>query len=381
MAFKKFSILFLLFISTTLFSKTLYFFEIKGCKNCEREKVFLEKLKKKYPNLEIKNFDASKNKKLLKEISEKLNIDVRGFPITIIGKKYFIGFLSEETTGKEMEKALLDYKNREDPIKDILLQKKDLKYEKAKSVPEFIKIPFFGEIEIKKLSLPLLTIILGLIDGFNPCAMWALLMLISFLINIKNRKKMILLGTIFIFFSAIVYLMFMMAWLNFIFFFQHIGWIKIVVGLVAVFGGIFYLKEFFKNKKGICKVTSPKYKKYVSEKLAIFTQDKIWLAILGIILLAFSVNLIELICSAGLPVVYIQVLSMSNLSPLVYYLYIGLYIFVFMLDDLFIFLVAVFSLEMIKLTAKYSRVSHLIGGVVLLIIGILLIFKPGLLMF
>ena len=192
---------------------------------------------------------------------------------------------------------------------------------------------------------------------------------------------MILLGSIFIFCSAIVYLMFMMAWLNFIFFFQHIGWIKIIVGLVAVIGGIFYLKEFFKNKKGICKATSPKYKKYVSEKLSLFTQDKIWLAILGIILLAFSVNLIELICSAGLPVVYIQVLSMSNLSPLAYYLYLGLYILVFMLDDLFIFLLAVFSLEMVKLTAKYSRVSHLIGGVVLLIIGALLIFKPELLMF
>lgn len=108
---------------------------------------------------------------------------------------------------------------------------------------------------------------------------------------------------------------------------------------------------------------------------------KIWLAIIGIVLLAFFVNLIELICSAGLPIIYTQILSLSSLSTFQYYSYITLYIFIFMLDDLFIFTVAFFSLQLIKITTKYSRFSHLLGGVVLVILGILLIFKPQYLTF
>jgi len=99
------------------------------------------------------------------------------------------------------------------------------------------------------------------------------------------------------------------------------------------------------------------------------------------VLLAFAVNLVELICSAGLPVIFTQLLTLSDLSPWQYYAYMLLYIFVFMLDDLFVFIVSMITLEMTGITTKYSRISHLIGGILMVIIGLLLIFKPELLMF
>lgn len=374
------------FMVSFLFSEIpLYFFWGEGCSRCEEEKVFLKKLQEKYPNITVYRFEVWKNRenrKFLEEVSRRMQIEVSGFPVTIIGRKYFVGFLNEETTGRDIEKAILEYRDGEDRIGKILKGNGEVKYEKGKySVPDVIKLPLFGNIEVKNISLPILTVIFGLVDGFNPCAMWALMMLISFLIGIRERRKIFLLGGIFIFVSAVVYFMFMVAWLNFLFFFSYIQCIRIIIAFVAILGGIFYIREFFKNKGGECLVTSKKYKRYIAEKLSFFASNRLWLAIFGITVLAFLVNVIELICSAGLPVVYLQVLSMSSLSTLQYYLYLLLYIFFFMLDDLFIFLIAIFSLEMVKMTAKYSRYSHLVGGVVLIGIGMVLIIKPELLMF
>lgn len=364
----------------------LYFFWGRGCKHCDREKIFLSKLQNKYPNVKIYRIEAWKsqeNKDLLIELSKELDIDISGLPITIVGKQAFIGYLDENTTGKNIENAVMDaLKNgSKDVVKDIKEKNKDDGTNKF-TIPEKIKVPIFGEIKIKNLSLPILTILFGAIDGFNPCAMWTLLMLLSFLITLKNRNKMLLLGSIFIFVSAVVYFLFMVAWLNFMIFFSYVNWIKILIGLIAIFGGGYYLKEYFFNKDNVCKVTNTKFKRKISNGMRCLTEKKtIILAIFGISILAFLVNLVELICSMGLPVIYTQILSLSSLTTMSYYLYVLLYIFVFMLDDLLVFFIAVFSLHLLKFTTKYSHFSHLIGGIVLLVLGSLLIFKPQWLMF
>lgn len=193
---------------------------------------------------------------------------------------------------------------------------------------------------------------------------------------------MLFLGSVFIFVSAFVYFMFMVAWLNFMIFFNYINWVKILVGAIAIFAGGYYLKQYFFNKENACEVTNSKYKKKITTLMQFLTEKKgLVLAVIGISMLAFLVNLLELVCSMGLPVIYTQILSLSSLSIFSYYLYILLYIFVFMLDDLIVFFIAVFSFHLLKLTTKYSRFSHLIGGVVLLVLGGLLIFKPNWLMF
>jgi hypothetical protein len=191
-----------------------------------------------------------------------------------------------------------------------------------------------------------------------------------------------ILGTAFIVASASVYFLFMAAWLNFILFIGIVVWIRILIGLVALGGGSYSIKDYFKNPQAGCKVTGSEKRKKIFEKLKNITHQKsFYLALGGIILLAFAVNLVELICSAGLPAVYTQVLALSNLAKWQYYLYILLYVFVFMLDDLFVFFVAMTTLQMTGITTKYSRYSRLIGGILMLIIGLLLIFKPAWLMF
>jgi len=353
---------------------SVYFFWANGCPHCADEKPFLEKLEQKYPEVKIYDFNVTISKEsidLLKGFREKFEIADNKItvPFTVIENEYISGWYNKEMTGKAIEesiqRAIQNGQNGE-----------------VKTIPEKIDLPFLGEIEIKNLSLPVLTIIIGALDGFNPCAMWVLLFLISLLLGTKDRKRMWILGSVFIITSAFVYFLFMSAWLNLILFLGFIVWVRIIIGLVAIIGGGYSLKEYFTNKESVCKVTGSKKRQKIFESLKTVTQkQKLWIAIGGIILLAFAVNLVELICSAGLPAVYIQILILTNLPAWQYYAYLILYIFVFMLDDLFVFFVAMKTLQIAGITTKYTRLARLIGGVIMLLIGISLIFKPELLMF
>jgi len=199
---------------------------------------------------------------------------------------------------------------------------------------------------------------------------------------LENKKRRWVLGASFIIASAAVYFVFMSAWLNLILFLGFIGLIRILIGLVALMAGGYSFKEFLFNKTTGCKVTNSEKRQKVFEKIrVVINQNSLFLAFGGIVALAFLVNLVELVCSAGLPAIYTQVLALNNLTTWQYYFYILLYILFFMLDDLIVFFVAMLTLELTGLTTKYTRYSKLIGGVLMLIIGFLLIFKPQFLMF
>jgi thiol-disulfide isomerase/thioredoxin len=382
--------------------KSILFFWSNGCPHCAQEKPFLEKLVEKYPSLKFYSLEISKkeNAQLLAKVGEELNTEIPGVPFTVIGKKYFVGWRDENTSGKAMEEAAQEIlgnqqngevsakEDKETEIAETFSSKSELPTDSTSAnsdinqIPKTIKVPLLGEIEIKNFSLPVITIILGALDGFNPCAMWALLFLISLLLGMKDKKRMWIFGSVFIVVSGMVYFLFMAAWLNLILFIGIILWARIIIGLIAIGGGSYNLKEFFYNKESRCKMTGGERKRKFFNHLREATQKKqFWLALGGIIILAVTVNLVEMVCSAGLPVIYTQTLALSNLAKWQYYLYLCFYIFIFILDDLFIFFTAMFTLKITGATTKYTRISRLIGGLLMIIIGILLIFKPGLLMF
>lgn len=371
----------------------IYFFRADGCPHCAAEKTFLHEIGDKYEQVNIVDLEVSNNSNnldFLVEVGKKLNADISGVPLTVVGENYFIGWHDEFTTGTKIEEELkrviengcLDvgseyFSNKSSGVGDEKKENNDTMAE----IPK-ISVPFLGDIDIKNLSLPILTIILGALDGFNPCAMWTLVFLISLLLGMKDRKRMWILGVVFIFSSSAVYFMFMTAWLNLILFIGFVIWIRIIIGLVALFCGGYNLREFFMNPQLVCKVTSSDSRKKVFERLRMITMEKsFWLSLIGIVLLAFAVNLVELICSAGLPAVFTQILVLSDLPKWQYYLYFCLYILIFMLDDLFVFVAAMVTLQITGVTSKYARYSHFVGGLLMLILGFLLLFKPEWLMF
>lgn len=384
------------FIQTEIFASAsnpinAYFFHGDGCPHCVKELKFLQEMQKEYPNLKIKSFEIYRNKEnalLLEEIGNFFHVNIGGVPFLVIGSKYFVGFI-DGVTSEEIKDTLKECAKK--GCRDIVMRimhhfekqnsKQSIDTQKNKQ-EKIITLPILGKIDTYKISLLTLTVILGLLDGFNPCAMWTLLFLISLLLGMKDRKRMWILGSTFIIASAFVYFLFMSAWLNFFLFLGFIVWVRIVIGSVALLGGGYRLKEFLFNKESSCKVTGYKNREKVIQKLKSAVGEKsFWLALGGIIVLAFMVNLVELICSAGLPAVYTQVLALNALSTWQYYLYMLLYIFFYMLDDLLVFIIAMITLEITGLSTKYLKFSQLFGGVIMLIIGLLLIFKPEWLMF
>jgi len=382
----------------------IYFFWGEGCPHCATEKPFLDNVKEKYPQVEVHEFEVwsnSRNRKYLTEVGNRLRADVSGVPFTVIGDEAYTGF-NRSLTGPQIEERVkfcsenvcpdsvaevigLNTNSQQIPLESGEKQTAPttkLQPNKANVIPNKLDIPIFGEIQTKNLSLPVFTIVLGGLDGFNPCAMWTLLFLISLLLGMKDKKRRWILGTAFILASAFVYFLFMAAWLNLILFIGVIVWVRTVIGLIALGGGAYNLKEFFTNKDSGCKVTGEEKRRAVFEKLKEITHErKFVIALGGIVLLAFAVNLVELICSAGLPVVFTQVLALSDLSTWEYYLYMLLYILIFLLDDLIVFFTAMITVEMTGISTKYGRISHLIGGALMMIIGLLLMFKPEWLMF
>jgi len=361
-----------------------YLFWSSGCPLCNAEKKYLESLKTKYPNLKIDYLELSdkKNLEIFKQTLEKLNVENSAVPFLVIGQKYVLGWRSEEKTGPIIEETIKCAIETGCPdVVGELISSVSFKTNES-SIPETLKLPIFGEIKTKNLSLPLLSVVFGTLDGFNPCAMWVLVFLISFLLGMKDRKRMWILGATFLFVSALAYFLFMAAWLKLILFVGAIFWVRLAIAAVAVGAGIYNLKEYFKNKAGVCDVTSESKKQKIIERIKKAVRQKSFLlAIIGIILLAFSVNLVELICSAGLPVVFTQILALSNLKTWQYYLYMLIYIFLYMLDDMIVFIVAMLTLKIVAKTNKYTHYSHLIGGILMIIIGLLLVFKPSWLMF
>lgn len=417
----KFLIVFAVFLLLPVSAKAdekvinIHLFYGNGCPHCAAEEEFLSDYLKDRTDVKLYKYEIwydSHNQELLSKVQKEMGTtNKNGVPFTVIGKKTIVGY-ADGVTDEQIKDAINYYLNndyrdyageitgkvkktevKEDTIKDESKteDKKENKIEKADDIKdsnqtdENVTVPVLGKINAKKVSLPILAVVLGFVDGFNPCAMWILIFLITMLFNMKDRKKMWILGLTFILTSGIVYLMFMLAWLNLATFISKIAFIRLLIAVIALVVGLINVYKYIdslKKKDEGCDVVDKKDRKKIMEKIISITHEKKFIiALLGIMVLAASVNIIELMCSIGIPLLFTQILAMNNLSTFGYMIYMFIYIFFFLIDDIVIFVISMVTLKVTGLSTKYTKYSHLIGGIIMLIIGLLLIIKPELLMF
>lgn len=417
----KFLIVFAVFLLLPVSAKAdekvinIHLFYGNGCPHCAAEEEFLSDYLKDRTDVKLYKYEIwydSHNQELLSKVQKEMGTtNKNGVPFTVIGKKTIVGY-ADGVTDEQIKDAINYYLNndyrdyageitgkvkktevKEDITKDESKteDKKENKIEKADDTKDFdqtdenVTVPVLGKINAKKVSLPILAVVLGFVDGFNPCAMWILIFLITMLFNMKDRKKMWILGLTFILTSGIVYLMFMLAWLNLATFISKIAFIRLLIAVIALVVGLINVYKYIdslKKKDEGCDVVDKKDRKKIMEKIISITHEKKFIiALLGIMVLAASVNIIELMCSIGIPLLFTQILAMNNLSTFSYMIYMFIYIFFFLIDDIVIFVISMVTLKVTGLSTKYTKYSHLIGGIIMLIIGLLLIIKPELLMF
>lgn len=356
-----------------------------ACPHCRAAHAFLDELRLRRPELVIVEHDVEASEAAYEDLrvrSERAGLDMVGLPSFVVRGQFLVGFDSAASTGAQIEALLaptpppVEHGPAHAPGSD------------AQRVPEStgpplpaegeVDLPVFGRVSAKGLGLPLFTIAIGLVDGFNPCAMWVLLFLLSLLVNVKDRARMLAIAGSFVVVSGLAYYAFMAAWLNV---FQLIGLsraVQIVLGLVALVVGVVNVKDFFAFGKGPSLSIPESAKPGIYARVrAIVRAESLWAAIVGATVLAVLVNVIELVCTAGLPALYTQVLVQQGVSAAGRYAYLALYILAYMLDDAIMVGIAVVTLGRRKLQERAGRWLKLSSGVVVLTLGLLLIFAPA----
>jgi hypothetical protein len=240
-----------------------------------------------------------------------------------------------------------------------------------------IEVPLLGRLSASKLGMPLFTLAIGLIDGFNPCAMWVLLFLLSILVNLKDRRRILAIAGTFVIVSGLAYFAFMAAWLNVFALIGYLRPIQIVLALMAIVIGSIHTKDFFAFKQGVSLSIPESAKPSIYARVRrIVTAEHMSGAVAGAITLAVLVNIVELLCTAGLPALYTNILMQQQLSAAGRYAYLGLYIMAYMFDDALMVGIVVMTLSKRKLQETQGRWLKLISGAAILLLGVVMLFRP-----
>lgn len=370
---------------------TVIMFGRDDCGFCKEQFKYLfdEDIKYEYLNI-VADKEA---KELYDQVAAKHGIS-KVTPVTVIGETVLVGFNGEQTTGKAIKDAIerakyTDIRTVEDhiaraPIQDIVTGGGCSGLECDTNTNQFVfELPFLGVVDLETFSLFTLSIVLGIIDGFNPCAMWVLITFLTLLSQAGSKKKMIFLAGIFIIAEAVMYNMILNVWYKTWDFVALDRYVTPLVGLLSIGGATFFLWRYHKNKEAtlVCDITDlDTQMKTINKFQAVINQPITLASIAAILVIAFSVNIIEFACSIGIPQAYTKILEINMLTALERQWYILVYTLGYMVDDFIVFGLAIWGYSKLQAHGgKYAQLSLLIGGVLMLILGLILVFDPSLL--
>jgi len=365
-------------------STTIYFFYGDGCPHCKEQEPFMKEMSQKYLSLNIvylETWHNETNAKLLTQMFEAHKVKAGGVPATFIGiESPIVGYRDAQTTGVQIEQKIKQCIDNScaNPLDKLSATNQTITNQSINQTQ--INIPVIGNVDPNAVSLPIFTIIIAGLDSFNPCAFFILLFLLSILVYAGSRKKMLLVGGVFIFFSGLIYFLFMAAWLNVFLWTGEILWITMIAGAIAVIMSLINIKDFFYFKKGISLSISEKAKPKLFKRMRLLISGaSIWSVLLGTVVLAVVANMYELLCTAGFPMVFTRMLTLNNLSTTSYYMYLLLYNLVYIIPLAVIVIIFTYTLGSRKLSEYEGRVLKLISGVMMLLLGLVLLLKPSIL--
>jgi uncharacterized membrane protein HdeD (DUF308 family)/thiol-disulfide isomerase/thioredoxin len=357
---------------------TLHFFYADNCSGCRQENPFIEELQRRYPQLQVQSYDVWLQRdsyELMQRLGESQGVEFAATPTTAVGQRVWFGF-NEKIAG-EIEAAVQECLNS-----GCL----DLVGILAAGVvapgltPDERASPGTLPLDSDQYSLPAFTILIGLLDSFNPCAFFVLLFLLSLLVHTQSRRRMLLVGGVFIGISGLVYFFFMAAWLNLFLLAGQLPLLTTSAGLAALVIAVLNIKDHFFLRQGpslsLTKTAKPKL---FTRMRNLLKGDRLLPLLVGTTVLAVVANSYELLCTAGFPMVYTRVLTLRELPQWLYYLYLGLYNLAYVLPLLIIVLAFSLTLGRHKLSEFEGRVLKLLSGLMMLALGLVLLFAPQLL--
>ena len=370
----------------------VYLFGRDDCGFCQQEKEWLETEGIPYHYMNVATDKEAA--RLFKAIAEKHDTS-KVTPLTVIGEQVILGFNGPDTTGASIKAGILaadetDIRTPQEhleraPVQDVVVGGgcSETECDSGLSGTYLFDLPVLGLVDLKSFSLFSLSLILGTIDGFNPCAMWVLITFLVLLSQAGSRRKMVFLAGLFILAEAIMYNLILNVWYKTWDFVALDQIVTPLVGLLALGGGAFFLYRWHKNKNAalVCDISDiEQQSKTIGRFRAIVEQPLTLATVAAIITIAFSVNIIEFACSIGIPQAYTKILELNMLSFLERQGYILVYTLGYMVDDDLVFGLAIWGYGKLEAHGhKYAQMSLLVGGVLMLLLGGLLVYDPSLL--
>ncbi len=363
----------------------------QGCPHCAKAEAFLAKLKREQPDVTIVIHDIAEEPQALiqlEEIAQKSGINVVRVPSFYVGNQLIVGYSDETSTGGWIRSALI---NQSQPATAKSDAASSCGAEQSLScMPELepsvnitpkpfavdsYALELFGhKLRLDELGLPLFTLVMGLLDGFNPCSIWVLILIISLLAPMQNRARMLIIAGTFVAIEGMTYFMFMAAWLNL---FLSLGWSRvsqIVVALLALGAGALNLKDVWFLGTGPSLSIPDAAKPGIYARMRnILLAKTMTGALVGAVILAVSVQVVEFMCTSGFPALYTRILTLRQLDTVSYYGYLLLYNLAYMFDDMVLLGIGVITLSQRRLQQKEGRILKLISGLVMVGLGVYLL--------
>jgi len=342
------------------------FFYSQTCAHCLAENKFLDTVQGKYPDVEINRYlvSDSESKKLLADLLTKHDAQMYAgiVPITFVGKDLILGFDNASGIGRRIEQSI------ERQLKD------------SEPAPEEdknkVNLPIIGEIDLTRYSLPVQAVVLGFFDGFNVCSLGALVLILGLVLILRSRTKILIFGGAYILTTAVVYGILIILWYQLFYYLAPVLKVmNVFVGVLGIAGGIYFLKQFIKFKKQGPACDMPQKNGLVSKfssrlQNGFKESGGIWAIVISIFVFAIVITVVEFPCSAVIPVLFAGILAHAKVSGLAYLFYIAVYIFFYMLDEIIVFLIAVFTMNIKIASGKIMTWLSLIEAIVLFGLGV-----------
>ncbi len=366
----------------TQYIVNLYFFRGEGCPHCAQEEVFLQQMTAKYGDqLVIHEYEVwyhPENVTLLEKFAEKYGFEPSGVPVTFIGNQYWVGF--NDIKQQEIETAISSgIQNGVVDTQDIVDGKTEL-IPPEKALSAKITIPLIGQVDLAQETLFVSTVIIGLVDGVNPCSLWVLTMLLAMLVHTNSRKKMTIIGLVFIIVAALIYALFITGVFTLLTYASYLKWIQIVVAAITLVLGLINLKDYFFFKEGVSLTIADEKKPGIYQKMrnVVNNSENLWAMIGATIVLALGVSLVEFSCTAAFPVVWSNLLVANHASKATFIALLILYLFLYQLDELVIFTITVISMKSSRMQETHGQILKLFSGCLMVSLSLVMLIDPTL---
>jgi cytochrome c biogenesis protein CcdA/glutaredoxin len=373
------------------FDVPIYYFWGDGCPHCATQKVFLDQLKRDHPNVIVYDFEVyyvEANRPLMTAMAAAFGRPVTGVPMTFIGDEVWVGF--SDAMGRQMRAAVERYQTYDapDPADRVAPELRDqlAPPPPSPSPPQdggelLLDIPLVGSVDVAHQALWLSTALIAFVDGFNPCSLWVLALLLAVVVNTRSRRRVLLVGFTFLLVTALTYGLFIVGLFSIFSYISFLTWIRVLVAALALGFALINIKDYFAYKRGISLSIDDAQKPGIYKRIrGIMRAEASLPATLSATAgMALGITLVELPCTAGLPVLWTTLLTGAGVSTTGFALLLALYILVYLSIELVIFGAVVVTMRATRLEEREGRILKLVGGAVMLALALVLLFWPTML--